>query len=85
MKFIPRREGKRKAVTASRATESGQPDSWDAPMKHDPSIYENYMANADAERKSKRAAAEERAKPGTATVEKAPRADDSRMRYLGDD
>jgi hypothetical protein len=68
-----------------RATESGQPDDWGAPMKHDPTIYENYMANADAERKAKRAEAEERAKPGTATVEKAPRSDDSRMRYLGDD
>lgn len=76
----------RKQVTAMRATESGQPDDWGAPMKHDPTIYENYMANADAERKAKRAEAEERAKPDMkVTVEKAPRADDSRMRYLGDD
>ena len=77
----------RKQVTAMRATESGQPDDWGAPMKHDPTIYENYMANADAERKAKRAEAEERAKQPDmkVTVEKGPRADDSRMRYLGDD
>jgi len=36
MKFLPRRENNRKAVTASRATESGSPsdDLW-APKVHD--------------------------------------------------
>ena len=78
----------RKQVKASRATESGIPASnntsdWDAPIKHDPAVYENYMKNAAAERKAKREKAEAPYKP--ATVEKAPRSDDSRMRYLGDD
>jgi hypothetical protein len=86
MKFIPRREGKRKAVTASRATESGQPDDWDTPYVHPtgPSNKE-LTAASDAKKAARNEALNTPMKPVTFSKTQAPPGNEYRLTSYGDD
>ena len=60
-------------------------DDWDAPVKHDPAVYERYMAEAKDKRTAREAELAERAKPSAPAPRPKLNPPPERLNSYGDD